>query len=131
MFKAAQAVERLSGSQRTSQIATWGEGAVSLASGDPSFVTPDHIRDAAIAAINEGHTRYAPPMGIMDLRRAVARQLSTTSGCSYEAEHILITPGSTAGIYSAMVAYLDPGDEVLLHDPSYSLYRDVALAIGA
>src|SRR5438067_250263 len=108
MFKAAQAVERLSGSQRTSQIATWGEGAVSLASGDPSFVTPDYIREAAIAAIQEGHTRYAPPMGIMDLRQAVAQQLSTTTGGSFQADGVLVTPGSSAGIYSVMMAYLDP-----------------------
>ena len=131
MFKAAQAVERLSGSQRASQIATWGTGAVSLASGDPSFATPDYISEAAIAAIREGHTHYAPPMGIMDLRRTVARQLSAKDGGDFQADDILITPGSSAGIYAAMVAYLDPGDEVLLHDPSYSLYRDVALAIGA
>ena len=101
MFKAAQAVERLSGSQRASQIATWGTGAVSLASGDPSFATPDYISEAAIAAIREGHTHYAPPMGIMDLRRTVARQLSAKDGGDFQADDIAADLDNRSGRRSA------------------------------
>ena len=101
------------------------------ASGDPSFDTPDHIRDAGIAAIRGGHTHYSAPMGEADLRRAVASYLTTLGGGTFEAEHVLITNGASSGIYASMVAYLDPGDEVLLHDPCYSLYWDVARSAGA
>ncbi|HUK10069.1 MAG TPA: pyridoxal phosphate-dependent aminotransferase [Stellaceae bacterium] len=127
----SQAVARLGQSQRAKNLARAPKDVISLASGDPSFDTPDHIREAGIAAIREGHTHYAPPMGDSDLRAAIARQLSTLGGGEFRADDVLITNGAASGIYAAMVAYLDPGDEVLLHDPTYSLYADVALAIGA
>lgn len=131
MIKASQAVERLSGSQRAKKLSRPSGDVISLASGDPSFDTPDHIREAGIAAIRGGKTHYSAPMGETDLRRAVASYLSTLGGGTFEADHVLITNGAASGIYASMVAYLDPGDEVLLHDPCYSLYWDVARSAGA
>ena len=131
MIKASQAVERLSGSQRAKKLSRPSGDIISLASGDPSFDTPDHIREAGIAAIRGGKTHYSAPMGETDLRRAVAAYLSTLGGGTFEADHVLITNGAASGIYASMVAYLDPGDEVLLHDPCYSLYWDVARSAGA
>lgn len=131
LVKISQAVERLSQSERAKALSRPPAGVISLASGDPSFDTPDHIRDAGIAAIRGGHTHYSAPMGETDLRRAVASYLTTLGGGTFEAEHVLITNGASSGIYASMVAYLDPGDEVLLHDPSYSLYWDVARSAGA
>ena len=98
---------------------------MSLASGDPSFDTPDHIREAAIRAIRAGQTHYAAPLGDPELRRAIAAQLSDLGGGAFRSEDVMITSGAASGIYAAMVAYLDPEDEVLLHDPCYSLYGDV------
>jgi len=131
LVRASRAVERLGQSQRAKKTGREPSGVLSLASGDPSFDTPDHIRDAGIAAIREGYTHYAPPMGDPDLRRAVAAELSTLRGGEFRPDDVLITNGAASGIYSCMVAYLNPGDEVLLHDPTYSLYSDVALSIGA
>jgi aspartate aminotransferase len=131
LVKISQAVERLSQSERAKALSRPPAGVISLASGDPSFDTPDHIRDAGIAAIRGGHTHYSAPMGETDLRRAVASYLTTLGGGTFEAEHVLITNGASSGIYASMVAYLDPGDEVLLHDPCYSLYWDVARSAGA
>jgi aspartate aminotransferase len=131
LAKVSQAVERLGRSQRAKKLSRGPKDVVSLASGDPSFDTPDHIREAAIAAIREGRTHYAPPMGDGELRAAIAGQLSGLGGGSFGADDILVTNGAASGIYAAMVAYLDPGDEVLLHDPTYSLYGDVALSAGA
>lgn len=131
MIKASQAVGRLSGSQRAKKLSRPSGDIISLASGDPSFDTPDHIREAGIAAIRGGKTHYSAPMGENDLRRAVAAYLSTLGGGTFEADHVLITNGAASGIYASMVAYLDPGDEVLLHDPCYSLYCDVARSTGA
>jgi aspartate aminotransferase len=131
LIKVSQAVERLAGSQRAKKLSRPSGDIISLASGDPSFDTPDHIRDAGIAAIRGGKTHYSAPMGEADLRRAVASYLSTLGGGAFEADHVLITNGAASGIYASMVAYLDPGDEVLLHDPCYSLYWDVARSAGA
>ena len=131
LIKVSQAVERLGQSQRAKKLSRPPADVISLASGDPSFDTPDHIREAGITAIRTGLTHYSAPMGEADLRRAVASHLSTLGGGGFEAEHVLITNGASSGIYASMVAYLDPGDEVLLHDPSYSLYWDVARSAGA
>lgn len=127
----SQAVARLGQSQRAKNLARAPKNVISLASGDPSFDTPDHIREAGIAAIRAGHTHYSEPMGDIDLRRAIAQQLSGCGSGEFRAEDVMITNGAASGIYAAIVAYLDPGDEVLLHDPTFSLYSDVALSIGA
>ena len=131
MIKASQAVERLAESQRAKKLSRPSGDIISLASGDPSFDTPDHIREAGIAAIRGGKTHYSAPMGESDLRRAIAAYLSTLGGGTFETDHVLITNGAASGIYASMVAYLNPGDEVLLHDPCYSLYWDVARSVGA
>ena len=131
LVKVSHAVERLGQSQRAKSLTRPGPDVISLASGDPSFDTPDHIREAAISAIRAGQTHYSAPIGEADLRRAIAVQLSELRGGTFRAEDILISSGANSAIYAAMTAYLDPGDEVLIHDPCYSLYADVALAIGA
>jgi aspartate aminotransferase len=131
MIEVSQAVKRLSESQRAKKLTRPASDVASLASGDPSFDTPDHIRAAAIAAIREGDTHYPPPIGESNLRAAIAAFLTKEHDSAFKTEDILITNGAAAGIYASMVAYLDAGDEVLLHDPSYSLYWDVARSIGA
>ena len=132
MIQVSDAVKRLASSQRSKKLAKPAPAdVISLASGDPSFRTPDYISQAAIEAINDGHTHYAPPMGLPKLRHAIATGLSAQGGGTFATEDILVTNGASSGIYAAMLAYLNPGDEVLLHDPTYSLYSDVALSAGA
>ncbi len=131
MVEVSQAVKRLSESQRAKKLTRPASDVASLASGDPSFDTPDYIRAAATAAIREGHTHYPPPIGETDLRSAIASYLTKKHQSEFKTEDILVTNGAAAGIYASMVAYLDAGDEVMLHDPSYSLYWDVARSIGA
>src|ERR1700680_963939 len=98
--------------------------------GDPCFATPRHIVEAGIAAIDEGYTHYAPSHGDPDLRLAIARQASQRAGRSIEATEVLVTAGATEAIYCALTAVLDPGDEVILFDPSYSLYATILNQIG-
>ncbi len=131
MIRVSKAVERLSESQRAKKLTRPAKDIISLASGDPSFDTPDFIREAGIAAIREGFTHYPAPIGETPLRKAIAEHLSAANGTRYMTDDILVTNGAASGIYASMVAYLDPDDEVLLHDPSYSLYWDVARTIGA
>ncbi len=132
MLRVAQAALRVGSSERAKKMGG-GPAAdvIALHIGDPSFVTPGYICEAAIEAIRQGYTHYAPGNGDTGLRKAIAAQLSTLGGGAFRAEDVVITNGANSALYAAMVAYLDPGDEVLLHDPTYSLYQDVALSIGA
>jgi aspartate/methionine/tyrosine aminotransferase len=134
MVEAARAALRVGSSERAKKLGGGPPppaGTIALHIGDPSFVTPDYIRDAAIEAIRAGYTHYPPASGDAQLRQALADQLSTQGGGSFRPDDVFITNGANSALYAAMVAYLDPGDEVLLHDPTYSLYQDIALAIGA
>lgn len=99
--------------------------------GDPCFATPRHIVDAATAAMAEGYTHYAPSYGDPELRTAIARRASLRAGRPIESTEVLVTAGATEAIYCALTAVLDPGDEVILFDPSYSLYAAILNQIGA
>ena len=136
MQKVSQAAQRVGGSERAKKlgggpVAGAPKDIISLHIGDPSFVTPDYIREAAIEAVNQGYTHYPPAPGDAELRKVLAVELSSLGGGVFRPEDLVITNGANSALYAAMVAYLDPGDEVLLHDPTYSLYQDVALTIGA
>jgi aspartate aminotransferase len=99
--------------------------------GDPCFATPQHIVDAANAAMIGGYTHYPPSCGDPELRAAIAKRASQRAGRTIESSDVLVTAGSTAAIYCALTAVLDPGDEVILFDPSYSLYATILGQIGA
>jgi aspartate aminotransferase len=103
---------------------------VGLHQGDPCFPTPPHIVEAAFRAVAEGFTRYPPPQGDPALRAALAERAQRVSVSSHHAEDVLVTAGATEAIYCALTAYLEPGDDVLLFDPSYSLYAPIVRQIG-
>ncbi len=99
--------------------------------GDPCFATPEHIVDAAAAAMRAGYTHYAPSYGDPDLRVAIAKRASHRAGRAIASTEVLVTAGATEAIYCALTAVLDPGDQVILFDPSYSLYAAILNQIGA
>jgi aspartate aminotransferase len=99
--------------------------------GDPCFDTPRHIVDAAVSAMNEGFTHYPPSHGDPELRTAIAKRVSMRAGRPIESSAVLVTSGATEAIYCALTAVLDPDDEVLMFDPSYSLYTAILNQIGA
>ncbi len=105
---------------------------IRLSVGEPDFETPDFVREAGKRAIDEGWTHYSPATGLDELRRAVAEKLRRDNGiqCDYESD-ILITPGSSSGIFSALLALVDPGDEVLVPDPSWFHYTTLVGLCGA
>jgi aspartate aminotransferase len=109
-----------------------GRTIVSLMRGEPDFETPRHIGEAAVAAITAGRTRYPDNRGEPALREAVAAKLARDNGVTYDpASEILITTGATLGIYCAMTALLEPGDEVVLPEPIYDAYQSpIRLAGG-
>jgi len=104
---------------------------VRLDSGAPSFRTPEHISHAGVEAIREGHTSYAPWQGTPELLHAVCEYIARDTQVSYRSDEVLITHGASSGIYAVMATLLAPGDEILLLDPTYSLYAPDALFVGA
>jgi aspartate aminotransferase len=105
------------------QLQQQGRTLVSLMRGEPDLPTPPHIVEAAITALRNGRTGYPDNRGEPALRNAVAEKLTRDNGITYDpASEILVTTGATLGIYTALGAILNDGDEVLLPDPVYDAY---------
>lgn len=107
------------------------EGMVRLDQGCPSFITPPHICRAADEALKQGLTLYAPGRGDPEFLTAVSEKIDRETGAKYSNEELLATHGATSAIYAVFTTLLDPGDEVILLDPTYSLYEPVATQLGA
>ena len=108
------------------------EGVISLSIGEPDFVTPWHIREAAIWALEHGATSYTSNMGMMRLRRAIASYVKRSHGLNYDpVDEVLVTVGVSEALDLAMRAVIEPGDEVIYHEPCYVSYWPViTLAFG-
>jgi aspartate aminotransferase len=102
-----------------------------LMRGEPDFATPEHIRRAASRALDGGETHYGPTQGIPELRRAIARRMQRDHRLEFDPEReVLVTTGATMGIYVALMAVVNPGDEVLLFDPVYDPYPTIVQLAG-
>lgn len=120
-----------SGIRKFFDIVSTMEGAVSLGVGEPDFVTPWNIREAAIYAIEQGQTHYTSNWGTIELRRAISRYLETRFNLAYNPENqILVTVGASEGIDLALRAVVRPGDEVLVPSPSYVSYAPCVALCG-
>ncbi len=108
------------------------DGVISLGIGEPDFITPWYIREAAIHSIEQGYTMYTPNQGLFRLRQQLARHIKFLYDLDYSPDtEILITVGVSEGLDLALRAILDPGDEVIMPDPCYVAYPAcVALAGG-
>ena len=108
-----------------------GRDIISLSAGEPDFDTPEHIKQAAIAAIQSGDTKYTDVAGTPALRKAVADKFKRDSGLDYKPEEIIVSTGGKQVIFNAMLATVQAGDEVLIPTPCWVSYPDiVALAEG-
>lgn len=108
-----------------------GKDVVDLTVGQPDFPTPEYIKTAGKEAIDNNHTTYPPIMGIPELREAISQKCLKDKGKNYEAEEILVTCGVTHGMYVAMGAFLNPGDEIILPNPAYDCYTIIPNVFGA
>jgi aspartate aminotransferase len=99
--------------------------------GEPDFVTPAHIRDAAKAALDAGKTKYAPTAGLPELRDRIAEKLSEENGLTYPSDQILVTTGGKQALYNSMMAILNPGDEVVIPAPYWVTYPEIVKLAGA
>ena len=114
------------------EIVSSREGVISLGIGEPDFVTPWHIRDAATRALDRGITSYTSNMGLLSLRTAIAGYIKKKAGVTYRpSDEVLITVGVSEGLDLALRAFIEPGDEVMYHEPSYVSYNPlITLAHG-
>jgi aminotransferase len=120
-----------SGIRRFFDIIATMKDVISLGVGEPDFVTPMHIREAAIRSIEEGETKYTSNFGMIELREAVADNLERRYGVHYDpAVELIITSGSSEGLNIALQAMVDPGDGVLVADPYYVAYPPAVAFAG-
>jgi aminotransferase len=104
---------------------------ISLGVGEPDFATPEPIVRAGIRSLEAGRTHYTSNYGTLELRRAIAGDLERRYGVSYDAgSEILVTVGASEAVSVTMTALVDPGDEVLLHEPSYVAYMPAVVFAG-
>ncbi len=108
-----------------------GRDLISLGAGEPDFDTPEHIRDAAIAAIHDGQTRYTPIDGTAELKAAVQAKFARENGLDYETSRIVVTSGAKQALFNLCLALLGPGDEAIIPAPYWVSYPDMVRLAGA
>jgi aspartate aminotransferase len=124
-------LKSLMSTERAASSKPPGPGVIQMQTGDPDFPTPAFIAEALNDAVERGYTHYGAFQGDPELRAVIAGQLSERTGSTWTAADVLVTTGGSGAVYSAMFAYLNPGDQVLIPDPNFSQYADVATMIGA
>src|ERR1700726_350967 len=99
--------------------------------GEPDFDTPEHIKAAAIEALQAGFTKYTPSSGIPELQQAISEKLSADNGLTYRASQIVVSNGAKHACYNAILATCQPGDEVIIPAPYWVSYPDMVRLVGA
>ena len=113
------------------QMREAGRDVIGLGAGEPDFDTPDHIKQAAIVAIESGQTKYTPVGGTTELKQAVIDKFSRDNGLDYQLNEILVSVGGKQSFYNLAQALLDEGDEVLIPAPYWVSYPDIVLLADA
>ena len=117
-------------SAQAMEMARAGRDVIALSAGEPDFDTPDHVKAAAIRAIDDGKTKYPPLTGIPELREAICRKFERDNGLRYNPDQVLVCNGGKQVIYNALTATLDPGQEVIIPAPFWVSYPDMVLLAG-
>jgi len=118
-------------SARAAELRAAGKDIIGLGAGEPDFDTPEHIKQAAIKAIQQGATRYTAVDGTAELKSAIINKFQRDNGLSYQADQILVSCGGKQSFYNLAQALLNPGDEVIIPAPYWVSYPDmVRLADG-
>ena len=116
---------------RARALAAQGRSVIHLEIGEPDFDTPEHIKEAAIRALRDGYTHYTPAAGILEAREAIADDVARSRGIPVHPDQVGITPGAKPIMFFAMLALLNPGDEVIYPDPGFPIYESVARFLEA
>jgi aspartate aminotransferase len=115
---------------RAIELASQGRDIVALSAGEPDFDTPAHIKAAAVTAMDQGKTKYSPVAGVPELRAAICEKLARENGLRYTPEQTVVGTGGKQVIYNALMASLNPGDEVIIPTPYWVSYPDMVLLGG-
>jgi aspartate aminotransferase len=107
-----------------------GKDVIALSAGEPDFDTPQHIKDAAIAAIQRGETKYTAVDGIPELKAAICRKFERENGLKYKPSQITVGTGGKQVLFNALVATINPGDEVIIPAPYWVSYPDIVSFAG-
>ena len=116
--------------QKARELKAKGVDVISLSVGEPDFDTPDHIKEAAIDAIRRGETKYPPVSGIVPLREAIVKKFKRENGLDYKASQTIVGTGGKHVIYNALLATLNPGDEVVIPRPYWVSYPEMVVLCG-
>jgi len=116
---------------RAKALEAQGRDIVHLEIGEPDFDTPSNIIDAAANALRGGYTHYTPAAGIPPLREAIAEYVAETRGIPAEAANVVVVPGGKPIIFFVILALVEPGDEVIMPNPSFPIYESMVRFVGA
>ncbi|WP_027717215.1 pyridoxal phosphate-dependent aminotransferase [Desulfovirgula thermocuniculi] len=116
---------------RAKELVASGVKVFNFSAGEPDFDTPPHIKEAAVAALERGMTKYTPVGGTPELRKAICRKLKDENGLDYQPEQIVVSAGAKHSLYNAMQVLLEPGDEVILPLPYWVSYLEQIKLAGA
>ena len=117
-------------SARARALEATGRSIVYLQIGEPDFDTPENVREAAKAALDAGMTHYPPYPGLPDLRAAIAADTTSRRGFAVEPSNVFVTVGGKGVMVYAIMALVDPGDEVIVPDPGYPIYDSITRFVG-
>lgn len=115
---------------KAAELKAAGRDVIGLGAGEPDFDTPDNIKQAAIAAIQAGKTKYTAVDGTPELKKAIAAKFLRENGLKYEPNQVTVGTGGKQVLYNALLATLDPGDEVIIPAPYWVSYPDMVLLCG-
>src|SRR3954463_16084411 len=116
---------------RANALAAQGRDIINLGIGQPDFRTPDHIVEAAIKALRDGHHGYTPATGILPLREAVAADLHKRFKVTVSPAEVMIMPGGKPTMYMSILMFGEPGAEIMYPDPGFPIYRSMIEFTGA
>jgi len=131
MASAVQPSATLAAGAKAKELKAEGINVFDFSLGEPDFITPEHIRAAAVEAMNKGHTRYTPANGTPEVRSAVARFYRKTYDIAYTPEQVIISNGAKHSLHNALAALCGPGDEVIIPTPYWVSYSDLVTMTGA
>ncbi len=117
-------------SQKARELKAAGQDVIGLGAGEPDFDTPDNIKEAAMAAIRDGQTKYTAVDGTAELKAAICAKFKRENGLDYAPEQVSVGTGGKQVLYNALMATLDPGDEVIIPAPYWVSYPDMVLLAG-
>jgi aspartate aminotransferase len=120
----------IAATQKARDLKALGRDVISLAAGEPDFDTPENIKEAAIRAIREGKTKYTAVDGIPELKEAICAKFKRENNLDYKPSQAFVAPGGKPIIFNAMVATLNPGDEVIIPAPYWVSYPDIVALCG-